>query len=625
MASAPPLPTRNTMDFFGAQDAARKRTGWLVFYLIICVTLMVAATYGAVWVCWMWGSTKSQIAAPDLFVPRLFFWVTGGTLLVIFGGAGFKMLQLSGGGAVVAEMLGGRLIPPNTRDPDERKLLNIVEEMAIAAGIHVPPVYVMEDERAINAFAAGHSPNTAVVSVTAGTLRMLSRDELQGVIGHEFSHILNGDMRLNLRLMGILFGILCIYTIGYILLRSSSSGYRRNYAENKKGGNPLPLFGILLMIIGGVGMLFAKLIKAAISRQREFLADASAVQFTRNPDGIANALKKIGGYSRESRIDNSSAEDASHLFFANGLGSAFMDAFATHPPLDERIRRIDPHFDGSFPKVEYPKEYAETDREEARRDGARILAVDRALGPAAAMALVGGRGGRVRLPEPRSAGRPDGSNIRPAVGSGEADQLDPETVLRQVGQLTPDQIAYAEDLMFRIPNPLLDMAHEPLGASAILYALLLDGTDAVRAAQVNYLRQRCNPAMNNEIGVAVKHLADLPVDIRLKLLDLLLPALRQLAPGQYQETKDVVQKLVDADQQLSLFEFMLIKLMRQHLDQHFGLVRPPVVQYYALKQLAPECEMLLTMVACAGAYGMGGSPAGAQPIVRAECKAAFAA
>ncbi len=236
-------------------------------------------------------------------------------------------------------MLDGRLINSNATEADERKLLNVVEEMAIASGIPVPQVYLLEDEAGINAFAAGHSTGDAAIGVTRGGMKMLSRDQLQGVIGHEFSHILNGDMRLNLRLMGLIFGILCLTVVGRVLLRTRGTK------------NPLPLLGLALIVIGGIGVLFGRLIQAAVSRQREFLADAASVQFTRNPDGLAGALKKIGGLSSGSKLESPHAQEASHLFFANGLRSSVSGLMATHPPLEERIRALDPAFDGEFPTV----------------------------------------------------------------------------------------------------------------------------------------------------------------------------------------------------------------------------------------------------------------------------------
>jgi len=242
----------------------------------------------------------------------------------------------------VAELLDGRLINSSARDANERKLLNVVEEMAIASGVPVPQVYVMNEEPGINAFAAGHSSGDAVIGVTRGCMTLLSRDELQGVIGHEFSHVLNGDMRLNLRLIGLIFGILCLTIIGRILIRT----------RGRK--NPLPLLGIALIVIGWAGVVFGRLIQAAVSRQREVLADASAVQFTRNPAGLAGALKKIGGLAEGSHLKSPHAEEASHLFFANGMGESIF-SFATHPPLVERIRALDPSFDGKFPTIVIPE------------------------------------------------------------------------------------------------------------------------------------------------------------------------------------------------------------------------------------------------------------------------------
>jgi Zn-dependent protease with chaperone function len=228
-------------------------------------------------------------------------------------------------------------------------LLNVVEEMALASGTPTPPVYLMDREDGINAFAAGFSPNDAVIGVTRGTATRLDRDELQGVIAHEFSHILNGDMRLNLRLMGLLHGILIIGMLGYFILRMSFFSQGRRRSRDGKDGVPIVVIGAGLAVIGFAGTFFGNLIKAAVSRQREFLADASAVQFTRHPDGIAGALKKIGGFAQGSSIENPNAPIASHMFFGRAT-SGFNAMFATHPPLAERIRRVDPSWDGEFPE-----------------------------------------------------------------------------------------------------------------------------------------------------------------------------------------------------------------------------------------------------------------------------------
>src|SRR5665213_146131 len=340
------------MDFFAQQEKTRKQTKWLVIYFILAVATVIVAIYIAavgifsgVQLHQHRGNYYNGGSAPQisLWDPQIFLAVALGTIAIILIGSSYKTMALAAGGSAVSEMMGARLVSANSTDPDERKLLNVVEEMAIASGVPVPQVYVMDDEDGINAFAAGHKPGDATVTVTRGCMKLLSRDELQGVIGHEFSHILNGDMRLNLRLMGTIFGILCLAIIGRILLQTARGGGRG------RGQNPLPILGLALLIIGALGVFFGRLIQAAVSRQREFLADASSVQFTRNPAGLSGALQKIGGYG--SRMESPHASDASHLFFANGLAEAFMGALATHPPLDARIKAIDPNWDGKFQRL----------------------------------------------------------------------------------------------------------------------------------------------------------------------------------------------------------------------------------------------------------------------------------
>ena len=339
------------MDFFTHQDRARRNTRRLVALFVLAVIAIVAAVYLAVVVFLMTTEAGEYISQGGLAAPQVLVPVVAGTLFVIAAGSGYKTLQLSEGGPAVARLLGGKPLDPNTREADERRVLNVVEEMAIASGTPVPEVYLLAQEQGINAFAAGRTPADAVVGVTEGTARHLSRDELQGVVAHEFSHILNGDMRLNLRLIGVIHGILVISMIGYFVMRSGGGSSR---GRKKGGAGAVVILGLALYVIGWIGVFFGRLIKAGVSRQREFLADAAAVQFTRNPLGISGALQKIGGLGAGSRIAHRRAEEASHLFFSNALKKSFLGLTATHPPLEERIRRIDPSFDGTFPAVEYP-------------------------------------------------------------------------------------------------------------------------------------------------------------------------------------------------------------------------------------------------------------------------------
>ncbi len=335
------------MNFYEAQDDARKRTGHLKLMFFAAVLGTALAVHGAL--AYFVESGKGAAGSAQGMINWHWEWfpyTAGGTLAVIGLGAFFKRLTLSGGGGAVAEAMGGRRVLTDTQDFHEKRLLNVVEEMAIASGVRVPEVWILDGEEGINAFAAGLDPGSAVVAVSRGCLHRLNRDELQGVVGHEFSHILNGDMRLNFELITWISGIMVLTLLGRVLIQLGSSG-----RSNRKEGNPGAVFflgGLVLLLVGAVGAFFGRLIQSAISRQREFLADASAVQFTRNPSGIANALKKIGGFSEGSRMEAARAPEVAHMMFSEGVGGFFSSLFATHPPLAERIRALEPGWKGEL-------------------------------------------------------------------------------------------------------------------------------------------------------------------------------------------------------------------------------------------------------------------------------------
>lgn len=341
-------------NFFTQQDLARRNTRILVLLFSLAVLLLLALTNLLTLISF--GLLDPNLLSQGFTWQQLPWPLVGTVSLVVIVAVGIAVLvkwqQLQAGGKVVAESLGGVRVAPDSNDATGRRLLNVVEEMALAANTPVPPVYLLP-ERSINAFAAGYSPADAVIGVTQGCLEQLNRDQLQGVIAHEFSHILNGDMRMNLRLIAILNGILFLGHIGYYLLRGSRGATIRvssRSSNNKNGAGGIVLLGLGLVVIGYVGSFFGNLIKAAVSRQREFLADASAVQFTRNPRGIAGALKLIGSHSQHSRIRNGNADENSHLFFAEAI-SRWASIFATHPPLAQRIKRLEPHWNGKFPST----------------------------------------------------------------------------------------------------------------------------------------------------------------------------------------------------------------------------------------------------------------------------------
>jgi Zn-dependent protease with chaperone function len=528
------------VDFFERQDEARRHTKLLVFYFAAAVLSLVIVINVAV----------SLILGMLVVGPKseLLLWITLGTLAVILAGSAFKTLQLASGGSVVAELLGGRLIDSNTSDTDERKLLNVVEEMSIASGVPVPQVYVMDDEAGINAFAAGHSTSDAAISVTRGCMKLLSRDELQGVIAHEFSHILNGDMRLNLRLMGLVFGILCLTVIGRVLIRT----------RGRK--NPLPLVGLALIVVGWAGVFFGRLIQSAVSRQRELLADAAAVQFTRNPAGLAGALKKIGGLAYGSRIESPHAEEASHLFFANGLGNSF---FSTHPPLTERIRALDPSFDGKFPRV-----------------------VEE---PASAIS-----------PAPQVSAIPEIPMSQAGAGRFVAPFVAERAVVANVGQATTQHLAYAADFRHAIPPAIEAAARDPLGASGLVCALLLASEPSVHEKQFEVLASVTSETMLNETARIWPEVQVMPVQAKIPSLDLALPALRRLPPEQFQQFRAAIGTLAASNDKADLFAYMLQKIVARHLDTYFLPERRPVTQFYALHPLARDCGVLLSATAYAG-------------------------
>jgi len=331
------------VNFFEQQQQAKRNTTLLVVLFMLAISLIIAIVTAAAAIVMGYLNSDAngsyQVHTGPLTMVALVVAASIGLVML------FKWLQLKPGGHVVAESLGGVRIAPDSQDPLERRILNIVEEMAIAANMPVPSVYLLPEEGAINAFAAGYASKDAVIGLTRGAVESFSREQLQAVVAHEFSHILNGDMRMNIRLIAALAGILALAKMGEILLRTARFSGRRNSKEV----NPLPFIGLALLIIGWIGVLFGSIIKAAVSRQREYLADAAAVQFTRNPEALAGALKQIGARQDGSRLTHKNSSEAAHLFFSNAVSSWF-SMMATHPPLEKRIKRLEPRWNGRYPE-----------------------------------------------------------------------------------------------------------------------------------------------------------------------------------------------------------------------------------------------------------------------------------
>ena len=544
-------------NFFERQSDARRSTKWLVLMFTLAVIGIVGAVMvvAAALVMAAGDQPQPQLSSEHLGVPLL---AGAAALALILGGSLFKVAALSGGGTTVAEAVGGRRIHTNTSDPVEKRVLNVVEEMAIASGVPVPPVYLLAEEKGINAFAAGYSPSDAVVAVTRGTAEQLTREQLQGVVAHEFSHILNGDMRLNIRLIGVLHGILLLGLIGRILLRLAAHSGRGSRRSSKNNGVAyLFLIGLALLILGFLGTLIGGIMKAAVSRQREYLADASAVQFTRNPLGIAGALKRIGAAVFGSKIEHPNAAEVSHMYFGQGVWEGFTGLMATHPPLDKRIAALDPQWDGKFPPLpDTPSAFVEI---------------------AGAAGLVGS-----------------------ALSGDEVPVEVVEDAADQVGNPTELHRSYAQELVKALPDELVAVVREPYGARAVIFALLLDDDSTVRGKQMIALEQSMPPDVVKLTNQVTPLVDAIDIRARLPIVDMALPALRSMTHSQYQEFIRAFLELVKADDRLALFEWTLHRVLLRHLRPQFESAKPPLIKYYALRRLGGPCSVLLSALAYAG-------------------------
>lgn len=536
-------------DFFERQDHARSKTRLLVVLFSLAVASIILCVYAAASLA-IQASVATNTRQYGLVLPP--FWSAGRfavvsliTLTVISIASIYKIKQLGGGGKSVALMLGGRPIAPNTTDADERRLMNVVEEMAIASGVPVPDVYVMDRESAINAFAAGFGVDDAVVCVTRGTLLTLTRDELQGVVAHEFSHILNADTLINIRLMGLLHGILVIALAGEGLLR----GMR--FSRGKGAGGAM-MVGIALYIIGYVGLFFGNIIKSAVSRQREYLADASAVQFTRNPGGISGALKKIGGQSQGSILITPAASQASHMFINDAIGGSIFGLMDTHPPLVDRIRRIEPRFDGAFPQV-------------------KPLIIEE---PVSAI--------RARTP----VELPQAAVSAIAIAG----------ILESVGAPMQQHSERAHSIIEGMPEELKAASREPSSACAVIYMLLLDKDPRVREQQLNLLDRETSELT----AMLFSHKRSLSRLARLPLVDLCLPSLRRISLAQYSAFKKTAHKLIAADNKLSLFEYTITSIVIRNLDSFFYKPKKKIAQIYSIKGVLEESTLVLSLISRLG-------------------------
>src|SRR5688500_2721373 len=534
------------MNFFERQARARRNSSRLVLLFALAVLGIVLAVDAATYL--VFGGSGAMLAFTTLV-----------TLAIIGLGSLYRIATLRGGGEPVALQLGGVPVPEDTTDFGLRRLRNVVEEIAIASGVPVPKIYVLEHEAAINAFAAGYAPADAVVAVTRGALDRLNRDELQGVIAHEFSHILNGDMRLNIRLMGVLFGILMLGLVGRKVLQHGHGGRGR-------GAGAVLGAALIAMLVGYIGLFFGRMIKAGVSRTRESLADASAVQFTRQTAGLAGALKKIGGLGEGSKLnERGDAEEVSHMLFGDGVG--FSGLFATHPPLLARIQALEPQFRA---------EQLETLAQRWMTQPPNGLEEDLHLGFA------------------------EGSGM-PLPAAGSELNVTPPMVVSQVAHPTADDYTRADAIVVAIPEALRELAAQRDAVMPLLLGLLLDGDEAVMALQHEEIAARLGPALADHAQRMHQQLLDdLHPLLRLPLAALAFPVLRLRPRPDLDAFLDTVHAMVHADGEVSLFEYCLGRLLHVQVRESLDPSRHARFGRRKLSDVRSEVSTLLCVVAHAG-------------------------
>ena len=559
------------MNFFEAQDSARRHTSLLILLFVIAVIgLLVLSNilvFEFIYFTQFSSLTFSIAELGQVFDSNLSILVSAAIIVFITLGSLYKLVQLSSGGSVIAQHLGGIIVPRSSSDPLHKKILNIVEEMAIASGTPVPQVYIL-NEQGINAFAAGWKTTNAVIGITQGALERLNRDELQGVIAHEFSHIFNGDMRLNIRLIAVLHGILMIGMLGRMILRSLR--YVRSSRNSKGGGQAvLVILGIggALAVVGYTGTFFGNWIKSLISRQREFLADASAVQFTRSDEGIANALKKIGGAIPGSAILAAAVDEYSHAYFALGDTTFSLFSFSTHPPLKQRIMRIQPAWDGRYI---FDERKPRQDSDAAQREDERSRKKNIAASVAAGVGL----------------GQSIDVSINEALNS-----------LDNIGEVTTEQVRAAQLWHRQMPEQLISNAENPYGAQALVMALLIDEDALIQSRQYVVLDEIIGELHASNVKQIQGTVTELAGTQTLTLIDLALPTLREMTVEQYQRFKQCIQQLVSADKKVNLREWIIQRVVLQHLDEQYGHRKKPVAKYFVLGSAKHASELMLSLLA----------------------------
>ena len=564
------------MDFYRYQDQAKKlSTRLLILFFAGLVSLSAALTLVGLF---LWQLTDQVIHIDTN--SQFWHWYVIGNITIFAALVLITLLKYSSlckGGRVVAETLGARYVHVNTQDPGDNRLRNVVEEMALAAGMPVPSVYVLDEEPGINAFAAGMGINDAVIVVTQGAISYLTRDELQAVVAHEFSHIQHGDIRLNQQLAALIGSLMFLGELGRWLSQGSGRGRHHHGlgGSQNKSSSAVPFFGLTLMLLGAAGTVWGKLMKSALNRQREFLADASAVQFTRYSAPLASALKKVGGHRYASLIFHPQAETFSHLFFSQGLSQNFRGWLASHPPLQERIRRLEPAWDGMY----YSNLQPMADEPPPPLPSAFTAAVQlKAAGNSDLATLLLAQSALTLTPVNKpNAVVQDAQNNTP---QGQPSETEP---------VLYDTTAPSEWLPL-LPDALVKAARSPFDARFLLYRLVLADEQPTRRIQRDLLGPEAS-------AVAALVQQKIPCGLRLALVELAIPSLKELTAEQYQAFHNMLWQLIQADQQTSFAEWLLYRMLTHQLTPHFSHEARQFVKYRDINTVMPAIEQWLSYLA----------------------------
>ena len=562
------------MDFFGYQEKARRKSFFLIVGVLLAALAVIIGVNFLVLIFLGWQSIAGvtgigaggTISFNNLLSPQFLshhsnvLLASTGVVASLMGiSSAGKVMSLRDGGGKVARQLGGDLITAGHNDPLRRRLYNVVEEISIASGVPVPEVYILEEEAGINAFAAGYTQSDAAVAVTRGALETFDRAELQGVIAHEFSHILNGDMRINIRLMGVVFGILILSIIGRKLL--SSNRYSRSRSSSK-GVGVIVIAGLGLMIIGYAGLFFARWLKASISRQREYLADASAVQFTRDPEGISSALKKIAVHSNKSYL-RADSEEVSHMLFGDGERPNYFSSklFATHPALLDRIQRFEPRF-----KQQHLAEFAK----------------------------------RWQSKEKHAQAKQAEKEAKKQQRSKKRSGFDINNMLEDIGHPSLEQILLAAAITDSIPSAIEQAAHSPEWAPEVVLLAILSASPEIRERQLDIIGQEMGHWTDQKMEHLLSNAQALTVEHRLPLLEMAFPQIKHRPLTELETLLNTIQKMVTVDQQIDTFEYLLFKQLELQIQDKS---RPDKAVLHGTKRLSSkkkECLHLISVLAMHG-------------------------